>query len=441
MHNALITAGSVIACGLLLLVGGAAFAGSAGNMDPAAPIPSALPEPVESPLTKAEAISRTLSGNAELAAFAHEVKAMEAESRQAGLRINPELSLEMENFAGSGDFSGLDNAESALLLSQRIELGKKRELRRKLGEKNHLSAQKEWAVLKNEVLSRTVERFYAVLSAQERLALAEEQIDLDISILDTVKQRIDSGKSPAVEAVRFKSLLADSRIRRESTLQELAAARTALALSFGDAPPDFASVTGELNTLPVLPQWGQLAQRIKTTPASQSAASGASAAKQALELARAGRIPDLTVSLGIKNFRETGDNAAMAGISIPLPLFNRNQGAVDSARSRLDRAREDERRIRQEVHTLLSAQFHRLEALALEAATLRDEILPAEMSAFDAVSYGYRSGKFGYLEVLTAQQSLFGAKSRYIDVLTAYHQLYARMENVLGQYDPKGKKS
>jgi len=437
MSNHLSKTGAVLACCLLLLAGSAAFADETRLRDTAR---SHSSDQTGKILTLEAAISRTLAANAELAAFGHEVAAVEAEAFQAGLRPNPELSLEMENLGGSGDYSGLDNAESTALVSQRLELGGKRTLRQELGRRSHRSARKEFDILKNEVLARTVERFFAVLSAQNRLALAGEQIDLASRILSTVRQRVASGKSPAVEIVRFKSILATAQIRRETARQELAAARAALCSAWGDAPPDFDAAEGDLERLSPLPAWTELEQRIGNTPSSQLAASGANVAEQAVELAAAGRIPDLTLSLGIKNIQETGDNAAVAGLSIPLPLFDRNQGEIRSARARLASARDNEHRIRRDVRAVLADRFHRLQAVGQEAAVLRDEILPAEKNAFEAVSYGYRAGKFGFLEVLDAEQSLFEAKSRYIEVLTAYHQLYAAMENVLGNYDPKGTK-
>lgn len=422
MNNILVTVSAVIACCLLRLVGGDAFAADSRTDT----------TPVQKILTLDDALSRTLSTNAELAAFGHEVAAREAEAFQAGLLPNPELSLEAENIADSGDYSGLDSAESTVRLSQLVELGGKRKLRRELGDRDHRSARNEYEILRNELLSRTVKQFYDVLSAQERLALAGEQIELASRILAAVEQRVQSGKSPAVEIVRFKSTLAEARIGQETARRELAAARAALSAFWGDDPPDFEAVAGDLQSLPPLPQWAELEQQIGNTPSSALSSSASAVAEQAAELADAGRIPDITVSLGFKNMQETRDNAAVAEISIPLPLFDRNQGEIRSARSRLAKAREEERRTRREVRGALAEAFHRLHGVGQEAAALRDEILPSEKSAFDAVSYGYRSGKFGFLEVFDAEQSLFAARSRYIDVLTAYHQLHAEMEKVLG---------
>ena len=75
----------------------------------------------------AEALERTLKENPELELYPLAQRQAEALRLQAGIRPSPELSLELENAFGSGEFSGTDSAEVTLALSQTIELGGKRD--------------------------------------------------------------------------------------------------------------------------------------------------------------------------------------------------------------------------------------------------------------------------------------------------------------------------
>ena len=74
-------------------------------------------------ITLAEALARTLRGSPELAAYDYDLRAAEARILQAGLRPNPELSLNIENPTGSGPYQSADQMENTLTLSQLIELG------------------------------------------------------------------------------------------------------------------------------------------------------------------------------------------------------------------------------------------------------------------------------------------------------------------------------
>ncbi|MGH8590673.1 MAG: TolC family protein, partial [Gammaproteobacteria bacterium] len=132
-------------------------------------------------------------------------------------------------------------------------------------------------------------------------------------------------------------------------------------------------------------------------------------------------------------FHDTGDSAVTAGLSIPLPVFNRNEGSIQAAEERLTKSLEERGAAGVGVHTALKAAYQRLAAAHTEVTTLKQEILPGAQSAFEAANEGYRLGKFGFLEVLDAQRTLFGAKSQYLRALSEYHQAVADMVRLIGE--------
>jgi cobalt-zinc-cadmium efflux system outer membrane protein len=67
---------------------------------------------------------------------------------------------------------------------------------------------------------------------------------------------------------------------------------------------------------------------------------------------------------------------------------------------------------------------------------LREQILPAAEESFEAVNLGYRSGKFGFLEVLDTQRTLFEVRGQYVEALAAYHRAKAEVERVIGSPVP-----
>ncbi|MBW2478021.1 MAG: TolC family protein, partial [Deltaproteobacteria bacterium] len=384
-------------------------------------------------LTYTEALARVLDNNLYLKTFSQELEVRLAEARQSGLYPNPEFSIEMENFAGSGDYSGTDNAETTVLFSQRFELGGKRQQRLAVGHLNIELAEREHALAKANLIAETTVRFVDVLAAQQSLELAKEQSSLAEKVLKTVNQRIAAGKTASIERLRFEALQAEAALRVSQAKLKLTTSRQALAALWNQVSVEFAGVEGTFERLPELPVWAELSAKVPFSPAFAAQQTEVSKADETLALEESRRIPDLTLSIGGKNFEDTNDNAFVAGLAISLPLFDRNQGAIDAARARQAKARLMAQATRLELQTQLEDVWQRLTVAHTEASLLRDQLLPAVQQSFEAISYGYQVGKFGYLEVLDAEQTLFETKSRYIDSLTRYHKTFAEMEQLLGQ--------
>ena len=120
-------------------------------------------------------------------------------------------------------------------------------------------------------------------------------------------------------------------------------------------------------------------------------------------------------------------------LSIPLPIFDRNQGTILEARYQLAKAGEDRRTAEVRVLTDLAATYAELSSAFTEATTLNNEVLPGAQGAFEAFSEGYRQGKFGFLDVLDAQRTLFEARGQYLEALATYHRAVAEMERLIGE--------
>ncbi|MGH8222615.1 MAG: TolC family protein, partial [Woeseiaceae bacterium] len=135
-------------------------------------------EPARADLTLADALRAASANNPALRAVPFELQALEGRRQQAAVRPNPELGLELENFAGSGALSGTEALESTLALSQLIELGGKRDARRALADSEYEILLAEQSVQRLDVQSEVARRFLAVVAGQERLALARRTAEL-----------------------------------------------------------------------------------------------------------------------------------------------------------------------------------------------------------------------------------------------------------------------
>jgi cobalt-zinc-cadmium efflux system outer membrane protein len=155
--------------------------------------------------------------------------------------------------------------------------------------------------------------------------------------------------------------------------------------------------------------------------------------RRILETEESLRVPDLTVSVGRRRFEEIGQSAWVAAVSLPIPIFDRNQGARRAAMFELERAQRDAEAARIAFDAELAAAYQRLEAAMQEATIADQDIVPAANAAFVAVEMGYREGKFGFLDVLEAQRTLFDARSLWLDSHEEYLLSRTWLERLVGR--------
>ena len=397
------------------------------------PAPAEEKVPYVEELTLRDALARSLKFNPSLASFAWQVRAREAAALQAGLLPNPEFSVEAENVFGSGAYSATGAAETTAALSQLIELGGDRARRREVATLGTELAGWDYQSRRLAVLMETGQSFIAVLTAQQGLEQAREIAELAENFFATVGARVEAGKVSPVEKSRAQVTLSAARTALAQAQTQLTAARRRLAAGWGASDPGFAKAIGHLGQLQPIPAEEELQVRLSGNPDLARWRTEIAQREASVGLARARRIPDLTVSVGGRNFRETNDNAAILGLSIPLPLFDRNQGGIAETRAELSVALHQRNAAYAQALAALAASYQVLSAGYVEADTLEKEVLPAAREAFEATQEGYRAGKFGFLEVLDAQRTLFEVTRQYTEALANYHQARLEVERLVGE--------
>jgi cobalt-zinc-cadmium efflux system outer membrane protein len=146
---------------------------------------------------------------------------------------------------------------------------------------------------------------------------------------------------------------------------------------------------------------------------------------------RAAVWPDLTVEAGYRYFNATADSAVVLGLSLSLPLFDRNQGALAAARRRAAAAGFEVRAAHARLSTRLKQLHTELKAAHRQTKTLA-VVLDQARAAHQAIKTGQALGRFGYLDLLAAQRSRFEVERRHLDALARYHLAAAALEDLLG---------
>jgi len=380
-----------------------------------------------------EALALALMQNPELAAFSWEVRAAEAAALQEGLPPNPELSLEIENIAGTGATRGIRGAETTLSLGQAIELGGKRLKRFRAAALKADLAGWDYEAKRLDVLTEATKAFVDVLAGQQQVALSEDQTRAAEQTLTIISERVKGGKVSPVEELRAKAALATSRIELEQARRELEALRARLAASWGSKAPHFQKADGPFEQVAAVPPVEQLERLLTQNPDVARWAIEMAQRRAAIAREESRAIPDVTLSGGVRYSKETEDTTFVVGVSVPLPLFDRNQGSIREARYGLAKATEERRAAEVKVRTALTETYQTLASALNQSTALKNDVFPAAQSAFDAAREGYRQGKMTYLDILDAQQKLFEAKGQYVAALAGYHKATADLERLIGQ--------
>lgn len=383
-----------------------------------------------------DAVALALLQSPELATFAWEMRAREARIIQAGKPPNPVVGvlaedLEVSRLTGNGS-SQVVQTQATIQLSQIIELGGKRTARQNLATLNRELAAWDYEAARIEVLTQVTRAFVDVLAAQELVALTTRTTKLVEEVQQSVEARVTAGVVSPIEQTRAEVALASARVESDRATRLLDASRRRLAAFWGASEPRFQAAIGDLAVRPQPPSLAELHTRVTANPDLARWASEIAQRHASLALEQTKRVPDVTAIAGYRRFTDADRNALIVGLSIPLPLFDRNEGGIEEAKNRLAKAHEEQRATQGRI-TVALAEAHRvLSSAHQEVSALQSTVLPGSQQTFAAVSEGYRLGKFGYLDVLDAQRTLISASGQYLRALADYHKAVADVERLTG---------
>jgi len=380
------------------------------------------------PLTLTQAVDIALRNSPQLAGYPLEFQAAEGRVQQASLLPNPEFSVDVENVWG--DLPGWSRAETTYSISQLLEVGK-RSPRIRMAESERGVLQHERDILRFNVVADVKRGFINALSARKKLELNREGHRFAELLASGVTGRVSAGAVSPIEETRARVVLAVSSANVERSALEFEAARRELAAAMGESTPSFESLAGDLDEDFYVPPADNVAERIQANPDVTRWIAERDRRNAVLEAERSMAIPNVTLTGGIRHFRENSDTTFVLGFSVPLPLFNRNQGAIREAEALRSKADTERKATELLLQSQVGQRQGALMAARREATLLREEALLGAQSAYDAVSEGYRLGKFRYLDVLDAGKTLVETRLRYLEAVTAFHLAKVDLERLL----------
>lgn len=403
----------VIAC--LALAGNAALAADAGTASLS--------------LSQQQAQALALQRNYDLAIARATVASARANVLAAGAAPNPVLgmassSIDLGGHNGSGSL-WRKRVDTVVSISQLIERGGKRELRRENAERNVQAADADLRNVRRELRLMVAHAYAELHAAQDRLAASRDAAQLLDAMLSAAQTRRKAGDIAGadVERVRVDALRARNEVA--SAEAELKRARRALGLLLGEG--ERADGLEAADSWPsiedaVLPTNLPVTSLIERRADVLAARARVDAAGAGARLAESLRTRDVSVGLQYEHFPQPGGSGNATGnsvgVSLQVPLFTRYyfEGEIGASLAAQDAAKENLARTRAIAESELSTALSALNSAAERVRRNRDELLVAAERAASATEYAYKNGAVGVIDMLDARRTL---RATRLDALAA----------------------
>lgn len=383
-----------------------------------------------SELTLEQAVAQALAGHPSLRAQAQSMRAAERQAEVLALRPQWTVGGELENVLGTGAVSGVHGAETTLRLSRVIELGGKWTARTRVGAADVARQGQGVDRLQVAIAAQAAERYIALVGHQQRLVILRSHLALAEQTRSTLSRWIDVGRTSDAEARQADVAVINARLRLESEESQLDSARVTLAALWGEAGPAFDAASGILDSLPTVASLADLEAQLPTSVDQRAFAAEADALNAERELAASASRPDLAVSVGVRRLESIDDQALVFGVSMPLGSAPRSAlgvARVDAELAALEaRQQASQWDARRQLYTL----YQELEYARRVVETHQRETLPAAEAALAASQRGFELGRFGFLVLNQAQQSLIDLRLAVLEAQQRYHTLLVSIDRL-----------
>lgn len=382
----------------------------------------------ESVLTFEEAVAKTVELSPNLRIAALDIREKAGTQLQSLLYPNPIAAYSVENVFGNKNWHGWNAAESRYELAQLIETGGKRRFRQQRATFQYLASLAGLEAEQLSVLNRLLKAFVAVCAAQENVDLRQRQVTVAEDVEKAVAAKVQAGKSAKMQQNKAIVALANAKIALRRSKAAFLKNKERLSVLWGSSCADFDKVDFPFYDVEAPPSFESCLADVKNNPVLVRASAQHDAARQNVCFEKAQRVPDLTLTIGYKILNDTGNRGFILGASFPIPIFNRNQGNIYTAKARALKAEEQYHLLEFTLINTFSLNYKDWVRAYKEVMQMRTTVLKTALESFELARMGYMEGKFEYLEMLDAQKTLFEVREGYIQALLEFHQSLADIE-------------
>ncbi len=354
------------------------------------------------------------------------VRAAGAAIEQAGRLPNPSLAIEVENFGGSGPYARFGQNETTASYQQKIELGGKREARTEAARAAHRIAEVKRLIQTLDFFKDVEEAWVNALADSAKLNLTKQQATDSDALVKNVSRRVAAARDPLFAGAQAEARKAQVEVLSAYAQSAAQTSRAVLATYVPDQPA-FELDPALLSDLS-LPAIGDEGPDIALLDAERLAAA------TRVSLARAQAVPDPQVQLGVRRFEANSDYAVVAGVSMPIPIFDANSGNIARAGEERSAAEGDLAAARLSYKRDTTRLSQKLGAYVAEVHRLETDIVPQTARALSLVKSGYARGGFTYRDVADAQRLHIEVQNQRIEALRNFHLQRAALRRLTGEH-------
>lgn len=389
-------------------------------------------------------VRRSLASNGELAAIRLDLERARARLQQAGLRPNPTVDFEQT----AGRLTGSPGErETSIGLAMPLELGGKRKRRIELAQAEMEAAEAEIADRERRLTAEVRAAYAEALAAVRELEITQELNNLDVQTARVIEARVSEGDAAPLELNLLRVEVDRLQARRALVEGRLQASLLRLKSLTGIPANDSLRLREDLGTsvLPEPPATLDAAIEIalRTRPDLRLAKLNEEVAQAGLRLARAQGTPDVTAfskySVNRSVFDQTPigvltdrDKMLTFGVSVSIPVFNRNQGAKAEAALAINQAQQRRQFIESVVRAEVSSAYARYYAATQSLRTFEQGVIARSNDNIRAIRGAYQIGAFRVTELLTEQRRLVDLQREYTEALTERYRALADLQAALG---------
>ncbi|MBH2008672.1 MAG: TolC family protein [Xanthomonadaceae bacterium] len=353
----------------------------------------------------------------------------------AWLNRNPEVSLAKTRrqvpvaAAGSDRYREWDTG-----ISQTLEIAGQRGHRLDAAEAATAALRGEIADAQRQMRAEVGERFYHVLALQQRVDIESRASTLFDTTAGAIQKRRSAGEDTRLDA-NVASVEAERARNQLAVAQEqLLEARSELAARLQLPPLKLPRAVGDLAANSSGYTLNDLLTTAEAQPRVRALAERENSADARLKLERASRYPDITVGASVgREGPQTGrERLTTFSISLPLPLFKRNQAGVGQATTELQQAQIERQTNLRDTRANISALWMKLNSLDARVRRLQESVLPALDDNQTLSLKSQRAGQIGLLEMIVVNRQALDARRDLIDALTEYHATRVALELAAG---------
>ena len=393
--------------------------------------------PSSTAMTIQEAWHHVLHDNPSLKATKNDIQAMQGQQTQANLIPNPTLSYTSENIEGSGIYHGMASAENTWLVNQTIEWAGQRQARKRVADARYDASLLQYNSYRAALFNQLAQAFLTYAERKSQWQWSQQAVTVSQRTAITIQRRVKAGRASKLELKAAQIVLSDHRLAEKAALQALESAKYVLMSLWNGSPRGIREVDITSFGLMPLAPYATYEQHLLQNPELSSSQQALKVTKAQIKLADKEAFPTITAGIGIRYLRQTNDRAYVAQVSLPIPLFDRNQGNRASAKANYYRAENDYQNKFITLKTTLFSLHQQAQQAKREMTSLEQAIIPKAKQAIKLAQEGYLRGRFSYLDLLNAQQKLLDEQAHAIQAAFTYRKTWVLLQVISGQLPEK----